>query len=169
MCILNVSCFTYSRVISHYMHQCIIFLSSLVYGRTLQCWQMFWTSTWFTCSSYLHNNQKLYYRCHHFCLSKWDNCKCLLSEILSDLCIPDICYSNHFWSVATTCYHLVQNLLSSHWLAKNSKIKIYLSIILLIVLNTCETWSLTLSEGHQLRLFQNRVLKKRSGPKRERN
>ena len=149
---------THSRVISHYMHQCTIFLCSLVYCRTLQCWQKFRTVTWFTCSLDIHSNQKLRYRHQHFCLSIWDNCKCLLSKILSDLCFPDICYSNHFRTVVTTCYYSAQKLLSSHWLAKNSNIKIYWTVMLPAVLHTCETWSLTLSEGHQVSMFQNRLL-----------
>jgi len=143
MCTLNVSCSTHSSVISHYMHQCIIFIWSLVHCRTLQCWQMFRTLTWFTCSLDLHNNQQLHYRCQLFHLSTWHNCKCLLSEILSDLYIPDILYSDHFQTVMATCYYSVQNLLSSHWLAKNSKIKIHWTINQSVVLNTHETWSLT--------------------------
>jgi hypothetical protein len=43
-----------------------------------------------------------------------------------------------------SCYHAVQNLLSSHLLSTNVKIKIYKTIILPVVLNGCETWSLTL-------------------------
>jgi hypothetical protein len=35
-----------------------------------------------------------------------------------------------------------------------------------IVLYGCETWSLTLKEEHRLRVFNNRVLRKLSGPKR---
>jgi hypothetical protein len=31
----------------------------------------------------------------------------------------------------------------------------------------CETWSLTLREEHRLRVFENRVLRKIFGPKRE--
>ena len=49
------------------------------------------------------------------------------------------------------CYHLVQNLLSSSLLAKNLKIKIYRTIILLVALYGCETWSLTLREERGLR------------------
>ena len=45
-----------------------------------------------------------------------------------------------------TCYHSVQNLLSSRLLSKNVKIKIYRTIILPVVLYGCETWSLTLKE-----------------------
>jgi hypothetical protein len=41
------------------------------------------------------------------------------------------------------CYHSVQDLLSSSLLPKNTKIKIYRSIILPVVLYGCETWSHT--------------------------
>jgi hypothetical protein len=36
-----------------------------------------------------------------------------------------------------------------------------------VVLYGCETWSLTLREEHRLRVFENRVLRKIFGPKRE--
>jgi hypothetical protein len=45
-----------------------------------------------------------------------------------------------------TCYHSVQNLLSSHILSENIKIEIKKSIILPLVLYGCETWSVTLRE-----------------------
>jgi hypothetical protein len=61
----------------------------------------------------------------------------------------------------------VQNLLSSHLLSKKIKIRIYKSIILPMVLNGCETWSLTLREEYRLRMFQNRVLRRILGPKRD--
>jgi hypothetical protein len=38
---------------------------------------------------------------------------------------------------------------------------------LIVVLYGCETWSLTLREEHRLRLFENRVLKRIFGPKRD--
>jgi hypothetical protein len=41
------------------------------------------------------------------------------------------------------------------------------SIILPVVLYECETWSLTLREEHRLRVFENRVLKRMFGPKRD--
>jgi hypothetical protein len=47
------------------------------------------------------------------------------------------------------------------------KIKIYRSIILLVVLYGCETWSLTLREERRLRMFENRVLRRVFGPKRD--
>jgi hypothetical protein len=65
------------------------------------------------------------------------------------------------------CYHSVQNLLSSHLLPKNLKIGIYKTIILPVVLYGCETWSLTLKEERRLRVFENRVLRRIFGPKRD--
>jgi hypothetical protein len=50
---------------------------------------------------------------------------------------------------------------------KNLKIKMYKTVILPFVLYGCETWSLTLGEEHRLRVFENRVLRKIFGPKRE--
>jgi hypothetical protein len=61
----------------------------------------------------------------------------------------------------------VQNILSSSLLSKNLKIKIYRTIILSVVLYGCETWSLTLGEERRLRVFENRVLRKVFGPKRD--
>ena len=46
-------------------------------------------------------------------------------------------------------------------------IKIYRTIILPVVLYGCETWSLTLREEHKLRVFENRVLRRIFGPKRD--
>jgi hypothetical protein len=65
------------------------------------------------------------------------------------------------------CYHSVQNLLSSRLLSKNLKIRIYTTIILPVVLYGCETWSLSLKEEHRLRVFENRVLRRIFGPKRD--
>jgi len=65
------------------------------------------------------------------------------------------------------CYHLVQNLLSCSVLSKNIKIKIYRTIILPVILYGCETWSLTLREQHRLRVFENRVLRRIFGTKRD--
>jgi hypothetical protein len=59
------------------------------------------------------------------------------------------------------CYNSVQNLLSSRLLSKNVKIRIYKTMILHLVLYGCETWSLTLREEHRLRVFENRVLRRR--------
>jgi hypothetical protein len=61
----------------------------------------------------------------------------------------------------------VQHLLSSNSPSKNTNIKIYRTIILPVVLYGCETWSLALREEHRLRVFENRVLRKIFGPKRD--
>jgi hypothetical protein len=64
-------------------------------------------------------------------------------------------------------YYSVQNLLPSRLISKNLKIKVYETVILPFVLYGCETWSVTLGEEHRLKVFENRVLRKISGPKRE--
>jgi hypothetical protein len=65
------------------------------------------------------------------------------------------------------CCHSVQNLLSSRLLSKNSKIRVYRTMILPVVLYGCETWSLTLREEQRLRVFENRVVRRIFGPKRD--
>ena len=65
------------------------------------------------------------------------------------------------------CYHSVQNLLSSSWLSKNLKIKIYRTIILPLVFYGCETLALTLREERRLMVFEDRVLRRIFGPKRD--
>ena len=47
------------------------------------------------------------------------------------------------------------------------KIKIHRIIILTVVLFGCETWSLTLREERRLRVFENRVMRRIFGPKRD--
>ena len=67
----------------------------------------------------------------------------------------------------SACYYSVQNLLSSRLLSKNLKVRIYRTIILPVVLYGCETWSLTLREERKLRVFENRVLRRIFGPRRD--
>jgi hypothetical protein len=45
--------------------------------------------------------------------------------------------------------------------------RMYKTIILPVVLYGCVTWSLTLREEHRLREFENRVLRRIFGPKRD--
>jgi hypothetical protein len=52
-------------------------------------------------------------------------------------------------------------------ISKELKIKIYRTVILPVVLYGYETWSLTVREEHRLRVFENRVLRRIFGPKRE--
>jgi hypothetical protein len=65
------------------------------------------------------------------------------------------------------CYHSVQTLLSSRLLSKNLKVRIHKTIILPVVLCGCETWSLIVREEHKVRVFENRVLRRIFGPKRD--
>jgi hypothetical protein len=57
-------------------------------------------------------------------------------------------------------YHSVQNVLFSHLLSNDARIRICKTITY-----ECETWSLTLREKHRLRVFENRVLRRIFGPK----
>jgi hypothetical protein len=66
----------------------------------------------------------------------------------------------------STCYHSVQNLLSC-LLSKNVKIRIYKTIILPVVQYWCEIWSPTLREEYRLTVFENRILRRIFGPKRD--
>jgi hypothetical protein len=43
----------------------------------------------------------------------------------------------------------------------------YKTIILPVILYDCETWSLTLREEYRLRVFENKVLRRIFGPKRD--
>jgi len=61
----------------------------------------------------------------------------------------------------------VQNLLSSRLLSNNLKIKIYRTIILPVVLYGCDAWLLTLREERNLRVFENMVLRRIFGPRRD--
>ena len=69
--------------------------------------------------------------------------------------------------LGSACRYSVQNLLSSSLLSKKLKIKIYIIIILPAVLYGCEIWSLTLRDERRLRVFENRVLRRVFGPKRD--
>jgi hypothetical protein len=52
-------------------------------------------------------------------------------------------------------------------LSKNTEIRVNRTVVLPVVLYGCENWSLTLSEEQRLRVFENRVLRRRFGPKRD--
>jgi hypothetical protein len=57
--------------------------------------------------------------------------------------------------------------LSSRLLSRNVKVRIYKTIIIPVVLYGCETWSLTLREEHRPRVFENSVVSRIFGPKRD--
>ena len=61
----------------------------------------------------------------------------------------------------------MHNLLSSSLLSAVIKIKVYRTIIFPVVLCGSETWSLTLREERRLKVFENRVLRRIFGCKRD--
>jgi hypothetical protein len=76
-------------------------------------------------------------------------------------------YFNRFFEVSECGCHSVQNLLSSILLSENIRIKIYRTVILPVVLYECVTFSLTFRKEHWPRVFENGVLRKIFGPKRD--
>jgi hypothetical protein len=71
------------------------------------------------------------------------------------------------YNSGNTFHHSVQNLLSSRLISENVKIKNIQNYNLPVVLYGYETWYLTLREEHRLRVFEDRVLSKTFGPKRD--
>jgi hypothetical protein len=65
------------------------------------------------------------------------------------------------------CHSSVQNLLSFCLLSENLQIRIYTNIILPVVLYGHGTLCLTLREEHRLSVFENRVLRRIFGLKRD--
>ena len=65
------------------------------------------------------------------------------------------------------CFFAVNKLLKSRILSRNTKIRIYRTIILPVVLYGCETWALTRQQEDRFRVFENRVLRKIFGAKRD--
>ena len=61
----------------------------------------------------------------------------------------------------------VAESLSSRILLKNLKIKIYRTIILPVVLYGCDNWLLRLREERKLRVFENMVLRRIFGRRRD--
>jgi hypothetical protein len=51
-------------------------------------------------------------------------------------------------------------------MSRNVKVEMY-KAVLPDILCGCKTWSLTLREGHRLRVLENRVLRRIFGPKRD--
>jgi hypothetical protein len=70
--------------------------------------------------------------------------------------------TNNRLNSGNACYHSIQNLLfvSARKLIKYKRLTS-------VVLYGYETWSLTLREEHKFRLFENRLLRKILGPKRD--
>ena len=61
-------------------------------------------------------------------------------------------------NMGNACYYSLEKISSSRLVSKALKVNTYKTIILLVVLYGCETWSLTLREEHRLRVFESKVL-----------
>ena len=70
-------------------------------------------------------------------------------------------------NMGNACYYSLEKILSSLLLSKKLKVKTYKTIILSVVLYGCETWSLASREEHRLRVFENKVLRKIFGAKKD--
>ena len=70
-------------------------------------------------------------------------------------------------NMGNACYYSVENILSSRQLSEKLNVNTYKTVILPVVLHGCETWSLMLIEEHRLRVFENKVLRKIVGAKRD--
>ena len=76
-------------------------------------------------------------------------------QIRSQLNLGDFCY---FGSRIVCLYH---------WPYTKRQIKIYGTVTFIVAWYGCETWSLSVREGHRLRVFENRVLRDISGAERD--
>ena len=70
-------------------------------------------------------------------------------------------------NMGNACYYSLEKILSSRLLSKKLKVKTYKTIILPVVLYGYEALSLTLREEHRLRMFENKVLRKIFGVKKD--
>ena len=70
-------------------------------------------------------------------------------------------------NMGNACYYSFEKILSSRLLSKKLKVKTYKTIILPVVLYGCEILSLTLREERRLRMFENKVLRKIFGAKKD--
>ena len=103
--------------------------------------------------------------------------ECLsLSPAVSYMCVcvcvcvcvcAGACTNVRVYVSGNACYYSVQKHLSYKRLSINLNIKIYRTIILPVVVNGCETWSLTLRVECRMRVFENRVLRRIFEPKRD--
>ena len=65
------------------------------------------------------------------------------------------------------CLHSVFRVSLRHWTVYAELLILMGCVHFAVVLYGCETWSLTLREEHRLRVFENRVLRRIFGPKRD--
>ena len=84
-----------------------------------------------------------------------DNCTIQYSAVIFVRDPQTPCTANRNRDIATSC------------LKHPLFLFVLVDLELPVVLYGCETWSLTLREEHRLRVFQNRVLRRIFGPKRD--
>jgi hypothetical protein len=101
---------------------------------------------------------------HSKSLERVEEFKCLGTTLTNQNSIHEEIKSR--LKLGNACHHSVQNLLSSSLLSKDTKIRVYRTVVLPVVYG-CETWSVTLREAQRLRAFENRVLRRIFGPKRD--
>ena len=101
--------------------------------------------------------------CSWLCTVSMDLMLCLLLVLI----FCNLSYKSYRLKLGNACYYSVQNLFIFQFAIQNLKIKIYRIIILPVLLYGCETWSLTLRDERRLRVFENRVLRRVFGPKRD--
>ena len=70
-------------------------------------------------------------------------------------------------NMENSCCYSLEKILLSRLLSKKLKVNTYKTIILPVVLYGCGTWSLALREEHRLRVFENKVLRKIFGAKKD--
>ena len=68
--------------------------------------------------------------------------------------------------MGNACYYSLEKI-SPSLLSKKLRVNTYKTVILPVVLYSCEIWSLTLREEQKLRVFKNKVLRKMLGTKRD--
>jgi adenine-specific DNA methylase len=61
-------------------------------------------------------------------------------------------------------YYANAKLIKSKFLKRNTKMKIYKTIVRLVVTYSPETWTLTAKDENNLRTFERQILRKISGP-----
>jgi hypothetical protein len=91
--------------------------------------------------------------------------KCLGTTLTDQNCIHEEIQSTTLNS-GNTCYRSVQSLLYYRLLSRSAKVEVYKTIILPVVFMGVKL-GLTLREEHRLRVFDNRVLRRIFGPKRD--
>jgi hypothetical protein len=66
-------------------------------------------------------------------------------------------------------YYANQALFKSKLLSKNSKLKMYWTLMRPVVINTCEIWVITKTIKQKLLVFERKILRKIFGPTKERD